>query len=1459
LCALGAVLGLANVALAAPTRDAAISFVDESGQPISGLTVGAVLDDGTFVTGTVLPDGTHFLTGLSEKVQLEIGDSPYGKVVAGLHVTDKFSSVRVLLSPDGAVVTLPSSLRVPGGNGRPTGHALEARIDNELLALPRSGEPEMLGTSNCCIANGGIGCDDPECQATVCAIDSFCCATAWDSICAGEANDLCRICQAGGGRCAGDGSECTTALTAITGNNAGSTIGDGGTDDESSCPVNDFISEWWCWTADCDGTATASTCNQAAYDTTLAVFDGCGGTEIVCLDDAPGCAGFSTTVSWAATAGTEYKIRVSGYNGASGTYTLTLSCEGGAPASNCCVANGGLGCDDPECEAQICAADSFCCATAWDQICADEAAQLCGDLCAGGPGGPCGPPNTNDCCAANGTPGCSDLACCETVCAIDPFCCDTSWDGICQGEAFSLCTDLCGGNQDPCDGTEIPENEPDCGGIGNVGQGSNCCFASGGLGCDDPDCQAAVCAVDAFCCDTAWDGICAGEAATLCPVLCAGGGGAPVDTVNGGCNSAPPVFSPIACGQEICGTTAQGFGFRDTDWYAFTVVGSETNITFTVTANFNFVIGFVDTNNCATAAALDPFATGFPGQTASVTRCFAPGTWWAFVSVNGGPDLPCDGSFVYNAALSCGGPCTTLGACCFSDGSCGDEGDEFACAAAGGTFQGEGTTCLSVVCPVVCGPGAGDCCTANGGLGCNDPACCDAVCSVDAFCCQVAWDSICANEAGDLCPNCVGVTPCGPPNTQDCFQPGSVPGCSDAECCEAVCAVDPFCCDTSWDGICAGEAATICFTGEPPANDDCENAEPISVGGCVDGTTIGSGVDIDAPNCTGGAGITAGGVWYVVTGDGTTLTATTCPGGAGASTCCSPQATPGCDDPTCQAAVCAADAFCCDVAWDGLCSGAAASLCPDLCGAGGGCGGATYDTQINVYCGDCPPGILTCLGANDDFCALQSSVTWCSQAGVDYLILVHGFGAAVGNFNLSVGSDDTECTPTVLCTPVIPTGACCICLEDCSAACETLQEAECAAAGGTYLGDGTSCETSATIDYAANAGTSIPDNNPAGITHVINVPDSFSISDVNVGVNITHTWVGDLCVSLSHGATTVELIQRMGGAGASNCYSGAPFGCAQDNLNVTLDDEAGAPIETQCALNLTGSFIPFASLSAFDGADASGNWTLSVIDNGGGDTGTLNSWSLSFPDPNPVGPCDGFACDSGDPVVECVAELIDNDDHGDDHGDDDDDHGGGGNNDDDDHGGGGNDDDDDSWGWGAALNGGGGDDDDDHNNGGGGNDDDPNVVVSWTASDDCGLASVTGVIDIGCDVIPIESGQQISLKCASEDGNGFWWWWCGDDDDDDSSDGNDDPPCSAIFVDGVLVIESASATLVVTATDLLGNTATCEVDLCALVATDDDDRDDHDDHGDDDDDWSLSHTSDDKGLGKGTAADPLLD
>jgi hypothetical protein len=62
--------------------------------------------------------------------------------------------------------------------------------------------------------------------------------------------------------------------------------------------------------------------------------------------------------------------------------------------------------------------------------------------------------------------------------------------------------------------------------------------------------------------------------------------------------------------------------------------------------------------------------------------------------------------------------------------------------------------------------------------------------------------------------------------------------------------------------------------------------------------------------------------------------------------------------------------------------------------------GSAYDTEINVYSGSC--AALSCVGGNDDFCGSSSQLTFTSTLGVNYYILVNGYGGASGNFTLAI-------------------------------------------------------------------------------------------------------------------------------------------------------------------------------------------------------------------------------------------------------------------------------------------------------------------------------------------------------------------------------------------------------------------------------------------------------------------------
>ncbi|MBK9758968.1 MAG: proprotein convertase P-domain-containing protein [Flavobacteriales bacterium] len=119
------------------------------------------------------------------------------------------------------------------------------------------------------------------------------------------------------------------------------------------------------------------------------------------------------------------------------------------------------------------------------------------------------------------------------------------------------------------------------------------------------------------------------------------------------------------------------------------------------------------------------------------------------------------------------------------------------------------------------------------------------------------------------------------------------------------------------------------------------------------------------------------------------------------------------------------------------------------------------------------------------------------------------------------------------------------------------------------------------------------------VTNTITVPANGgqTITDLNVYVNLTHTYIEDVRITLqSPTGTTVALLNS--GICGSN-----------QNLSVEFNQQAATAIGVTCPP--TNIFaIPSASLAAFNGQVLQGTWTLSVQDVAAPDVGTINSWCL---------------------------------------------------------------------------------------------------------------------------------------------------------------------------------------------------------------------------------------------------------
>lgn len=127
---------------------------------------------------------------------------------------------------------------------------------------------------------------------------------------------------------------CTSAAAVCLGPVSDSTVGMT-SDGTSSCgDSNSSPDLWYAYTPDSNGTATFSLCTGTGYDAVLSVHSGCPGTaanDLGCDDDGCGSTGGPATVTVSVTANTTYLIRVTGWQGSAGSFTLTVTGPGCAP------------------------------------------------------------------------------------------------------------------------------------------------------------------------------------------------------------------------------------------------------------------------------------------------------------------------------------------------------------------------------------------------------------------------------------------------------------------------------------------------------------------------------------------------------------------------------------------------------------------------------------------------------------------------------------------------------------------------------------------------------------------------------------------------------------------------------------------------------------------------------------------------------------------------------------------------------------------------------------------------------------------------------------------------------------------------------------------------------------------------------------------------------------------------
>lgn len=209
--------------------------------------------------------------------------------------------------------------------------------------LPKGGCDDSTTEANCVMMDGNYFGDDTNCEQANCPDLSACCFD--DGGCAevlpADCATLGGAPQGNGTYCAstecpvaGAGDECSGAFIASMGANSFET--NSATPSEN--PPSDAQCQgtylewdnsadiWFRYDASQSGNVNFTTCDPDSFDTSIALYEGSCDNQVNCNGDADGsgCQAYHSEMDYNVEAGTTYYIRVGGWQGSTGSGTLTI-------------------------------------------------------------------------------------------------------------------------------------------------------------------------------------------------------------------------------------------------------------------------------------------------------------------------------------------------------------------------------------------------------------------------------------------------------------------------------------------------------------------------------------------------------------------------------------------------------------------------------------------------------------------------------------------------------------------------------------------------------------------------------------------------------------------------------------------------------------------------------------------------------------------------------------------------------------------------------------------------------------------------------------------------------------------------------------------------------------------------------------------------------------------------------
>ena len=186
-------------------------------------------------------------------------------------------------------------------------------------------------------------------------------------------------------------------------------------------------------------------------------------------------------------------------------------------------------------------------------------------------------------------------------------------------------------------------------------------------------------------------------------------------------------------------------------------------------------------------------------------------------------------------------------------------------------------------------------------------------------------------------------------------------------------------------------------------------------------------------------------------------------------------------------------------------------------------------------------------------------------------------------------------------------------------------QAKVADPGPGTLGVAAACDLTGYTTHAEtpSPAVAIPDFSPAGVLFgpLVTSADGTIFKDVALDLTLSHTWIGDLVVTLSYDSNcdgqpedSTRVLCRPGRA---DCWIGSGFGSSKDfncTETLTFSDSAAADIGGGTSPIPTGCYLPTGTgagpLSVFLGWASGGCWWMNVSDQSDQDVGSVCAWAI---------------------------------------------------------------------------------------------------------------------------------------------------------------------------------------------------------------------------------------------------------